>query len=54
MAQQAAENGELFECPCCYEEFETDSEEIIAIETCGHCMCIDCYDAYLDQKMKEG
>ena len=51
MAQEAESLGELFECPCCYEEYDSTSSEIIAIDTCGHCMCIDCYEAYLDQKM---
>jgi len=54
MAEEAKIAGEEFECPCCMEDFDPDSEDIVSIETCGHSMCIDCYEAYLEQKMTDG
>jgi ariadne-1 len=37
-------------CPCCF----CDSIEWISIVDCGHKVCLDCYQGYLESKVSDG
>ena len=43
---------ELIECPVCCEEVEP--KDFMCIEECGHGLCRECYQAYLESKLAEG
>jgi hypothetical protein len=39
-------------CPICF--FEVESKDFITIEECGHGACSECYQGYLDDKIRSG
>lgn len=38
-------------CPICYEDLKLNNKEKL---NCGHCFCIDCFLAYINESIKEG